>query len=160
VSAAPALTNTAELIRSSHERIDGQGYPDGLAGQDIPLGSRIIFVCDAFEAMTSDRLYRRGIDIDAALEELKRHAGTQFDATVVKAFCNNMMLQHSCSGEQQLSTVTAKATHHPRRTPPSRSREPSRNAVSRATVADSQPGQLVAVSGMSRSMKPLSDPPG
>jgi two-component system cell cycle response regulator len=87
VLAAPALANTAPLIRSSHERIDGHGYPDGLAGDNIPLGSRIIAVCDAYHAMTSDRAYRPGIGIDAALQQLHRHAGTQFDPTVVEAFC-------------------------------------------------------------------------
>jgi two-component system cell cycle response regulator len=97
VMAAPALANTAELIRSSHERIDGHGYPDGLAGEKIPLGSRIIFVCDSFDAMTSDRRYRRPIGTDAALEELKRNAGTQFDATVVRVFCEQTTL-HDSSG--------------------------------------------------------------
>jgi two-component system cell cycle response regulator len=87
VLAAPALASTAPLIRSSHERIDGQGYPDGLVGQNIPLGSRIIAVCDAFDAMTSDRVYRAAMSTDAALQQLKRHAGTQFDAIVVEAFC-------------------------------------------------------------------------
>jgi diguanylate cyclase (GGDEF)-like protein len=86
VMAAPALANTAELIRSSHERIDGQGYPDGLRGQDIPLGSRIIAVCDAFDAMTSERPYRPTKTVDAALEELSRGAGTQFDAAIVETF--------------------------------------------------------------------------
>jgi HPt (histidine-containing phosphotransfer) domain-containing protein len=85
VSAAPNLASTAPLIRSSHERIDGHGYPDRLAGQDIPLGSRIIAVCDAFDVMTS--LYGKLIGTEAALEELERHAGTQFDATIVEAFC-------------------------------------------------------------------------
>jgi diguanylate cyclase (GGDEF)-like protein len=88
VLAAPALAGTAAIIRSTHERIDGHGYPDGLEGQQIPVGSRIIAVCDAFDAMTSDRPYRTSMGIDAALEELKRHAGTQFDATVVEEFCN------------------------------------------------------------------------
>jgi diguanylate cyclase (GGDEF)-like protein len=95
VLAAPALANTAALIRSSHERIDGQGYPDGLAGENIPLGSRIIAVCDAYHAMTSDRVYRPGISTDAALDELKRHAGTQFDASVVDAFCKLTAPQHT-----------------------------------------------------------------
>jgi diguanylate cyclase (GGDEF)-like protein len=90
VSAAPALASTSELIYSSHERIDGQGYPDGLDGENIPLGSRIIAVCDAFEAMTSVRVYRPAIGVDAALAELKRHAGTQFDETIVDVFCNNI----------------------------------------------------------------------
>lgn len=85
--ASPDLKHTAPLIRSSHERIDGHGYPDQLAGRDIPLGSRIIAVCDAYDAMTSDRVYRPAISIKAALRELKRHADTQFDATIVKAFC-------------------------------------------------------------------------
>jgi HD-GYP domain-containing protein (c-di-GMP phosphodiesterase class II) len=88
VLAAPALAKTAELIHSSHERIDGQGYPDGLAGDDIPLGARIIAVCNAFDAMTSDRPYRQAIDAQAALAELKRYSGTQFDATIVEAFCD------------------------------------------------------------------------
>ena len=90
VSAAPALASTSQLIHSSHERIDGQGYPDGLDGESIPLGSRIIAVCDAFEAMTSVRVYRPAIGVDAALAELKRHAGTQFDETIVDVFCDNI----------------------------------------------------------------------
>jgi HD-GYP domain-containing protein (c-di-GMP phosphodiesterase class II) len=77
----------------SHERIDGRGYPDGLAGESIPIGSRIIAVCDAFEAMTSDRPYRWGIGTDEALAELRHHAGTQFDATIVETFCNNPILR-------------------------------------------------------------------
>ena len=87
VLAAPALADTAALIRSSHERLDGRGYPDGLAGQDIPLGSRIIAVCDAFDAMTSTRPYRKPLDVTAALTELKAHAGSQFDTMVIDAFC-------------------------------------------------------------------------
>jgi diguanylate cyclase (GGDEF)-like protein len=98
VLAAPALANTAPLIRSSHERIDGHGYPDRLAGDNIPLGSRVIAVCDAYHAMTSDRAYRPGIGIDAALQELHRHAGTQFDTTVVEAFCKLKPRQHSDDG--------------------------------------------------------------
>jgi diguanylate cyclase (GGDEF)-like protein len=106
VSAAPALANTAPLIHSSHERIDGRGYPDGLTGENIPLGSRIIAVCDAYEAMTSDRPYQPGISADAALEELNRHAGTQFDATIVKIFCDNNALHHSSPGEPDPDTIT------------------------------------------------------
>ena len=86
VLAAPALTSTAPLIRSSHERIDGDGYPDGLAGEQIPIGARIIAVCDAYDAMTSDRPYRAATTAEAALAELSRCAGTQFDAEVVQAF--------------------------------------------------------------------------
>jgi two-component system cell cycle response regulator len=93
VSAAPDLACTAALIRSSHERVDGCGYPDGLAGEDIPLGSRIIAVCDGFDAMTS--LYEQPGGTHAALEELERHAGTQFDATIVKAFRAATSLHYS-----------------------------------------------------------------
>jgi len=90
VMAAPALASTADLIRSSHERIDGRGYPDGLVGADIPLGSRIIAVCDAFDAMTSDRSYRLATSTDAALQELRRSAGSQFDPIVVTALARGL----------------------------------------------------------------------
>jgi two-component system, cell cycle response regulator len=83
---APALEGVARLVRWSHERMDGAGYPDGLAGDEIPLGARIVAVCDAFDAMTSDRPYRRAMPADEAIAELLRHAGTQFDADVVAAF--------------------------------------------------------------------------
>ncbi len=84
---APALAPVAELVRSSHERWDGRGYPDGLAGEGIPLGSRIIFVCDAFQAMISERPYAAPVSADDALAELRRCAGAQFDPDVVEAFC-------------------------------------------------------------------------
>jgi len=86
VAAAPALDRVAPLVRSSHERWDGRGYPDGLAGEEIPLGARIVAVCDAFHAMTSDRPYGQALDPEMALEELERCAGTQFDPAVVGAF--------------------------------------------------------------------------
>jgi len=95
VRAAPALASTAPLIRSSYERIDGRGYPDGLAGQEIPLGARIIAVCDAFDAMTSQRPYRGQTGVGPALEELKRQAGIQFDADVVEAFCKLTSPHHN-----------------------------------------------------------------
>ena len=84
--AAPALEPVARLVRASHERWDGEGYPDSLAGEDIPLGARIISVCDAFDAMISERPYREAMSIGAALEEIGRCAGTQFDPAVVRAF--------------------------------------------------------------------------
>jgi diguanylate cyclase (GGDEF)-like protein len=87
LSAAPALTQVAKLVRSSHERFDGHGYPDKLAGEGIPLGARIIAVCDAFDAMTSTRSYRPTLSTAEALAELRRCAGSQFDPTVVNAFC-------------------------------------------------------------------------
>ena len=86
VAAAPALGAAARLVRSSHEAFDGSGYPDGLAGDEIPLGARIIAVCDAFDAMISDRPYSPPKTTAEALAELRRCAGTQFDPAVVAAF--------------------------------------------------------------------------
>ncbi|MBI5104052.1 MAG: diguanylate cyclase [Solirubrobacterales bacterium] len=79
------LADEARWVRHHHERMDGRGYPDGLAGEAIELEARIIFVADAFEAMTSDRPYRRGLPVDVAAEELRRCAGSQFDPRVVDA---------------------------------------------------------------------------
>jgi diguanylate cyclase (GGDEF)-like protein len=90
VLAAPALAGTAALIRSSHEHLDGNGYPDGLKGQQIPLGSRIIGACDAFDAMTTARSYREAGTVDAALNELRRCSGSQFDSGVVEALCQTV----------------------------------------------------------------------
>jgi two-component system cell cycle response regulator len=83
---APALQGVAQLVRWSHERMDGRGYPDGLRGSEIPLGARIVAVCDAFHAMTSSRPYQRAMKPAEALAELTRCAGTQFDPEVVAAF--------------------------------------------------------------------------
>ena len=76
----------ADLVLHHHERWDGAGYPDGLRGEQIPLGARIIFVTDAYDAMTSDRVYRAARSPEAALAELRRCAGTQFDPGIVAAF--------------------------------------------------------------------------
>ncbi len=79
------LAEIGALVRSCHERWDGGGYPDGLAGADIPLVARIVCACDAFSAMTTDRSYRAAMTHDAAVAELRRCSGTQFDPTVVDA---------------------------------------------------------------------------
>ena len=85
LAAAPALRPVADVVRSTHERFDGRGYPDGLAGEQIPLGSRIIAVCDAFDAIVSGRPYREPLGRDEAVRRLVEGAGTQFDPTVVGA---------------------------------------------------------------------------
>ena len=87
LSAAPALAPVARLVRSSYERFDGSGYPDALVGEAIPLGSRVIAVCVAYDAMTSARPYREPLTAAVAFEELRRCAGRQYDPVVVAAFC-------------------------------------------------------------------------
>ena len=84
--AAPALRPVARLVRASHERYDGSGYPDGLMGEDIPLGARVVAVCDAFDAMVSERPYRQRLSEAEALEQLVSCAGQQFDPAVVDVF--------------------------------------------------------------------------
>ena len=79
------LGEVGEIVRSCHERYDGKGYPDGLAGEEIPLAARIIFVCDAFSAMTQDRVYRKRMSDEEALAELAANAGGQFDPDVAAA---------------------------------------------------------------------------
>ncbi len=78
VSAIPELMHLGPAIRAEHERWDGRGYPDGLAGRAVPVASRIVFVCDAYHAMTSDRPYRRALSDKEAAEEIHAGAGTQF----------------------------------------------------------------------------------
>ena len=80
------LGDAVEVVRCHHERWDGDGYPAGLLGEEIPLGARIFAVCDAFDAMTSDRPYREALPVEQAVEEIIDAAGRQFDPEVVKAF--------------------------------------------------------------------------
>ena len=91
LEAAPALGKVAKLVRSTHEHWDGSGYPDGLAGREIPLGSRIILVCDAFHAMTEGRPYRPAVSRERALEELREGAGSQFDPELVRTFAEQAL---------------------------------------------------------------------
>ncbi len=80
-----AFAHLAPAVRASHERWDGRGYPDGLAGEAIPLAARIIAACDTYDAIVTDRPYREGRSPEEACEELRRVAGTQLDADVVAA---------------------------------------------------------------------------
>jgi len=88
--AAPPLVPVARVVRAAHERWDGTGYPDGLVGDAIPLGARIVAACDAFNAMTSDRCYRDKRSREAAIAELRRCAGSQFDPQVVSVLCRTL----------------------------------------------------------------------
>jgi putative nucleotidyltransferase with HDIG domain len=91
------LARVGEIVRSCHERWDGHGYPDGLRGEEIPLAARIVFCCDAYSAMTTDRPYRAAIDPTVALAELRANAGTQFEPRVVEAVCRAVVrdLEHT-----------------------------------------------------------------
>ena len=85
VERMPGMRSVAQMVLAHHEQPDGKGYPQNLQGKDVPVGARIIHVADAFDAMTSDRPYRRGVSVEAALKELERFSGTQFDDDVVAA---------------------------------------------------------------------------
>jgi len=93
LASAPAMAPVARIVRSSHERWDGDGYPDRLKGEEIPLGARIITVCDAFDAMVSKKPYRRSFESREALDELRRCAGSQFDPGLVELFCEHVYPQ-------------------------------------------------------------------
>jgi HD-GYP domain-containing protein (c-di-GMP phosphodiesterase class II) len=86
ISQIDHLRSIGHIVRAAHEHWDGSGYPDGLDGDRIPLSSRIVMVCDAYHAMTSDRPYRKALSEDVALDELRRYAGTQFDPVIVEHF--------------------------------------------------------------------------
>jgi two-component system cell cycle response regulator len=85
IAGTPGLSHLAPAMRAEHERWDGTGYPDGLAGEQIPLASRITLACDALHAMTSNRPYRPAMPLSHAREELRAGAGSQFDPNVIKA---------------------------------------------------------------------------
>jgi HD-GYP domain-containing protein (c-di-GMP phosphodiesterase class II) len=85
------LGEIGRIVRSCHERWDGKGYPDGLAGEQIPLIARIVSCCDAYNAMTSDRSYRKALPVEVAVEELRTCSGTQFDPQVVDALVTALL---------------------------------------------------------------------
>ena len=85
VASMKTLAHLAPVVRAEHERWDGARYPDGLAGEQIPLASRIVLVSDAYHSMTSDRPYRKALDPSVALAELERNAGSQFCPATVEA---------------------------------------------------------------------------
>jgi diguanylate cyclase (GGDEF)-like protein len=111
LTAAAALRPVAGLVRSSHERFDGKGYPDGLRGEEIPLGARIIFVCDAFDAMTSERSYSRAVAAAQAVAELRACAGTQFDPAVVEAFVASLGEPVSVDADDRQHALAAGQSH-------------------------------------------------
>ncbi len=129
IVAGAGMPEIADWVLSLHERWDGRGYPDKLEGEDIPLASRILGVADAFEAMTSSRLYRRGMAVEKALSELERSAGKQFDPAVA-----NLMVELVRSGAIPLGEIgVLDVTHYgsaassESATPPEEEGEPVRN---------------------------------
>jgi len=96
----------AYMTKCHHERVDGKGYPQGLRGDEIPLGARIVTVADSFDAMMTDRPYRSKLSLEAALGELKRHAGRQFDPAVVRAFCR-LVIKEITGDCQRVLTSTS-----------------------------------------------------
>ena len=100
VRRVPFFGKVSPLVRWSHERWDGHGYPDGLRGEEIPLVARIVRTCDAFSAMTTDRSYRKALPLDVAARELLANAGTQFDPRVVEELCSEIDPRRTASGRQ------------------------------------------------------------
>ena len=98
----PFLIDVFPIVYHHHERWDGQGYPDGLPGERIPLGARIVAVADAYDAMTTDRPYRQAMVHQAAVEILKDGAGTQWDQTVVRVFLEIVQAEEAVSETERL----------------------------------------------------------
>jgi diguanylate cyclase (GGDEF)-like protein len=113
LGAARSLQPVARLVRSSHERWDGDGYPDRLVGEQIPLGARIIAACDAFDAMTNERPYREAMLIGEAMVELRRCAGSQFDPRVVEATCAELLAPLEKRNREPADAATAARQVYP-----------------------------------------------
>jgi diguanylate cyclase (GGDEF)-like protein len=105
LSAASALQPVALIVRASHERWDGGGYPDGLTEHEIPLGARVIAACDAYDAMTSDRCYRGRVSSEVARRELRRESGRQFDPIVVDALLQELESEGAVPGPHRTETL-------------------------------------------------------
>lgn len=110
ITAAPSLQAIAPIVRSAHERVDGTGYPDRLTLNEIPIASRIIAIVDAYDAITTGRPYRPAISRGAAVAELRRCAGTQFDPEVVEAFALALDQSSSDQGRAEIDALGALAT--------------------------------------------------
>ncbi|MEX1143027.1 MAG: HD domain-containing phosphohydrolase [Thermoleophilaceae bacterium] len=106
--AIPGMGPIARIVRHEHERFDGGGYPDGFAGDEIPIGSRIILACDAYHAMTSDRPYRKAVSHGEAIRELVAGAGTQFDPRVTEMLIGSLYGQRQ-AGEGRTEAEAAAA---------------------------------------------------
>ena len=141
------LAKVGVVVRASHERWDGGGYPDGLRGEEIPLASRIVSACDAYNAMTTDRSYRRALPISDAIAELERCSGTQFDPQVVLALVRVVVAEAARAPDWQLTL-----------TPP----EPARIRSARAPATRPQrpPGERRRGQRREHEQRAQRDPPG
>ncbi|MDQ3943145.1 MAG: HD domain-containing protein [Actinomycetota bacterium] len=106
VSSVEGFAHLAPIIRAEHERWDGKGYPDGLRGEEIPLTSRIVFACDAWHAMISDRPYREALGREA-LDELQKNTGKQFDPRVVLALLDVVKVRHLLPPDETERLISA-----------------------------------------------------
>ncbi len=112
---ASVLRDAIPIVLHHHERFAGHGYPYGIRGSDIPLGARIVALADAYDAMTTDRPYRRAMTHAQAIREIQRHAGTQFDPEVVTVFCDLYAAERPVADPALLGGIVAPVTTHLRR---------------------------------------------
>lgn len=131
VSTHEAMTGIAEIVRHHHERFDGAGYPDRLAGEAVPIGARIIAVADAMSAMINDRVYRRARPADEAWAEIRRHTGGQFDPAIVEAFEAAVPISELAA--DQATAAAAAATEGPRGSRASRASSGPARSTGRAS---------------------------
>jgi putative two-component system response regulator len=104
---SPFMRAAETIALSHHERFDGNGYPHKLIGQEIPLEGRILSVVDVFDALTHERPYKKAWPVEAALEEIERQKGSQFDPEIVAAFLSIPLASEKCAPEETLSEFTA-----------------------------------------------------
>lgn len=112
LKAEPGLALAAPIVRSHHERMDGAGYPDGLVGRDIPLGSRIIAVCDALDAMTHDRQYRKAMPVKMAFAILREHSGSQWDDAVIEQVISVLPTMPTIASFEEVGRLTPEFVEH------------------------------------------------
>ena len=127
------------IILHHHERFAGHGYPYGLRANEIPLGARIVAIADAYDAMIHDRPYKRAISHEQAIEELRRHAGTQFDPELVELFCD---LYADQAPEPDQAVVAMAAAHRAHGGAPLILPEVAANRVARKRRAAAEPGTI------------------
>jgi two-component system, cell cycle response regulator len=107
IDAVPALSGAATLVRACHEHWDGSGYPRGLVGEDIPVGARIVFVCDAFHAMTEDRPYQAAMAEPEAISRLVELRGVHFDPQVVDALIDHLATPNGAGAHPRAGVTPA-----------------------------------------------------